>query len=58
LADEPTGNLDTYTGEMIFEFLHEVAKEDRMTIIAVTHDLSIAGKTDMTFRLQDGKLIK
>ncbi len=58
LADEPTGNLDTQTGEMIFEFLHELAREDNTTIIAVTHDLSIAGKTDATFRLQDGKLVK
>lgn len=57
LADEPTGNLDTQTGEMIFDLLHELARAEHTTIIAVTHDLSIAGKTDRTFRLQDGKLI-
>lgn len=56
LADEPTGNLDSQTGKMIFEFLHEIAKSENTTIIAVTHDLSIAGKTDVSFRLQDGKL--
>jgi putative ABC transport system ATP-binding protein len=58
LADEPTGNLDTQTGEMIFDLLHQLAKTERTTIIAVTHDLSIAGKTDKTFRLQDGHLVK
>ncbi|MDB5169017.1 MAG: transporter-like protein putative transport system ATP-binding protein [Candidatus Saccharibacteria bacterium] len=58
LADEPTGNLDSQTGEMIFELLHELAKTENTTIVTVTHDLSIAGKTDKTFRLNDGKLVK
>lgn len=58
LADEPTGNLDSQTGAMIFDLLHELAKAENTTIVAVTHDLSIAGKTDKTFRMQDGKLSK
>lgn len=58
LADEPTGNLDTQTGKMIFDLLHSLAKSENTTIIAVTHDLSIAGKTDVTFRLQDGKIVR
>lgn len=56
LADEPTGNLDSQTGKMIFSLLHELAKSENTTIIAVTHDLSIAGKTDKTFKISDGKL--
>jgi putative ABC transport system ATP-binding protein len=56
LADEPTGNLDSQTGKMIFDLLHDLAKSENTTIIVVTHDLEIAGKTDKTFRLQDGKL--
>lgn len=56
LADEPTGNLDSVTGKMIFDLLHSLARSENTTIIAVTHDLSIAGKTDVTFRLQDGVL--
>jgi putative ABC transport system ATP-binding protein len=56
LADEPTGNLDSQTGKMIFSLLHDLAKSENTTIIVVTHDLSIAGKTDKTFRLSDGKL--
>lgn len=56
LADEPTGNLDTQTGKMIFDLLHELAKSEYTTIVTVTHDMGIAGKTDSTFQLQDGKL--
>ncbi len=56
LADEPTGNLDSQTGKMIFDLLHNLAKSEKTTIIVVTHDLAIAGKTDHMFRLQDGKL--
>lgn len=56
LADEPTGNLDSQTGKMIFDLLHNLAKTEQTTILAVTHDLSIAGKTDKTFQLKDGKL--
>jgi len=56
LADEPTGNLDSQTGEMIFDLLHSLARSENTTIIVVTHDLAIAGKTDRTFRLHDGKL--
>jgi putative ABC transport system ATP-binding protein len=58
LADEPTGNLDSQTGTMIFDLLHELTRTENTTIITVTHDLSIAGKTDLTFTLQDGKLVK
>jgi putative ABC transport system ATP-binding protein len=57
LADEPTGNLDTATGKKIFDLLHSLARAENTTIIAVTHDLSIAGKTDESFRLKDGALI-
>jgi putative ABC transport system ATP-binding protein len=58
LADEPTGNLDSQTGKMIFDLLHNLAKSENTTIIAVTHDLTIAGKTDVTFTLSDGKLVQ
>lgn len=56
LADEPTGNLDSQTGKMIFDLLHNLAKSENTTIVTVTHDLSIAGKTDKTFSLKDGKI--
>jgi len=55
-ADEPTGNLDSQTGKMIFDLLHSLARTENTTILVVTHDLAIAGKTDKTFRLVDGTL--
>ncbi|HTH72298.1 MAG TPA: ABC transporter ATP-binding protein [Candidatus Pristimantibacillus sp.] len=58
LADEPTGNLDSQTGKAIFDLLHDLSRTQKTTILAVTHDLSIAGKTDKTFKISDGKLIK
>jgi putative ABC transport system ATP-binding protein len=57
LADEPTGNLDSATGKMIFDLLHKLSRSENTTIIVVTHDLAIAGKTDATFKLDDGKLV-
>jgi len=56
LADEPTGNLDSETGKKIFDLLHNLSRSENTTIIAVTHDLEIAGKTDRTFKLIDGKI--
>jgi len=58
LADEPTGNLDEQTGKMIFDLLHSLSRSENTTIVAVTHDLSIAGRTDVTFRLADGRLVE
>lgn len=58
LADEPTGNLDSSTGEMIFDLLHTLSRTEKTTIVVVTHDLEIAGKTDNTYRLSDGQLTK
>lgn len=57
LADEPTGNLDEQTGRMIFDLLHQLSREENVTIVAVTHDLGIAGKTDVAFKLRDGRLV-
>ncbi len=57
LADEPTGNLDSATGNMIFKLLHDLTRSKKTTIVVVTHDLDIAGNTDKTFTLSDGKLV-
>lgn len=55
-ADEPTGNLDSATGKMIFDLLHSLTRTNNTTVVVVTHDLSIAGLTDKTFTLYDGRL--
>lgn len=57
LADEPTGNLDSETGKTIFKLLHDLSRSHNTTIIVVTHDLEIAGKTDNTYQLRDGQLV-
>ncbi len=57
LADEPTGNLDRETGARIVELLRDVARTENTTVVAVTHDLDIAAKADVTFRLSDGRLV-
>ncbi|MHC4684768.1 MAG: ABC transporter ATP-binding protein [Planctomycetota bacterium] len=53
LADEPTGNLDTKTGRMIYELLREIAEEK--TVIVVTHDEHIAENADRVIHITDGK---
>jgi predicted ABC-type transport system involved in lysophospholipase L1 biosynthesis ATPase subunit len=55
-ADEPTGNLDSHTGESIIELLLEVARHDRRTLIVVTHDQHLAVRGDRLLRIEDGQL--
>jgi putative ABC transport system ATP-binding protein len=55
LADEPTGNLDTQTGEEIMGLLHELHARGR-TIVMVTHESYIAHQTERTILLSDGKI--
>lgn len=54
LADEPTGNLDTETGEEILQLLTEINQTDGMTIMMITHDDEIASGADVCLRMQDG----
>ena len=58
LADEPTGNLDTKTGQIVLDFLESLNKEGK-TIIMVTHDPDIAKKyAKIVYWLKDGKIQK
>lgn len=56
LADEPTGNLDSETGNLIYKLLRELCRKEKTTIITVTHDSAIARKADISYTLIDGKL--
>jgi putative ABC transport system ATP-binding protein len=56
LADEPTGNLDSATGKSIVDILRQLSHSSATTVIIVTHDLSVAQKADVAFRLEDGAL--
>ena len=54
LADEPTGNLDSTTGDVILELLQSIARKHRTTILMATHSVDAAGATDVVVRLRDG----
>jgi len=56
LADEPTGNLDSRTGEMIFDLLTDLHRSHQLTSILVTHNLSFARRCDRVLRLENGAL--
>src|SRR5450432_1127569 len=58
LADEPTGNLDTVTGQEILNLFGRMHKERNLTIILVTHSPEIAGQAERLIRLRDGKVIE
>ena len=57
LADEPTGNLDSKMGAEVMELLHRLNREERRTIVMVTHDESKAKETGRTIRFLDGRQI-
>jgi lipoprotein-releasing system ATP-binding protein len=58
LADEPTGNLDRSTGEQIMQMLRQLNREQKLTIVMVTHDPWIAEQADRVVRLVEGRIQK
>lgn len=56
LADEPTGSLDSVSSEQVFQILRDLVDKGRKTVVAVTHDLDIAARTDRQIRLVDGRI--
>ncbi len=57
-ADEPTGNLDSVSGEAILNLLTEIREEYRSTIVLVTHSTEVAGLADRVVTLEDGRVIE
>ena len=57
LGDEPTGNLDTRNGDLVFELFERLVREQGQTIVVVTHDPRLAARTQRIIRLMDGRIV-
>jgi lipoprotein-releasing system ATP-binding protein len=57
LADEPTGNLDTHTGDALFALMRELNKARGTTFVIVTHNDKLSSQADRIVHLQDGQII-
>jgi len=58
LADEPTGNLDTKSGEVIINLLERINREKGTTLVMVTHDMELANRANRIVKLEDGRIVK
>lgn len=56
LADEPTGNLDSKTGEFVMDFFSKIHRKDSKTIIIVTHDFYLVKRVERVVYLKDGEI--
>ncbi len=57
LADEPTGNLDQRSGQLVFELLRQLCSKERLAVVMVTHNMELAKAMDRTLTLRDGVLL-
>lgn len=57
-ADEPTGNLDSHTSEEVMKLMQQVVRQQKKTLVMVTHDNHLATYADRVFHISDGKIIK
>lgn len=57
-ADEPTGNLDSHTSKEVMELMQKVVREQKKTLVMVTHDDHLASYADRIFHIIDGEIVK
>jgi putative ABC transport system ATP-binding protein len=56
-ADEPTGNLDSETGDKVINLLFDLNKKKGITLVVVTHDTDLAGRCDRQIHIKDGQIV-
>lgn len=57
MGDEPTGNLDSYNAENVFQIFKKLKEEQGLSLLVVTHDNDFAKRTDRVIQMEDGKVI-
>jgi predicted ABC-type transport system involved in lysophospholipase L1 biosynthesis ATPase subunit len=57
LADEPTGRLDSASGRHILDLLDDLRRERGLTVIMVTHDMTVAARAGRVIRMLDGRIV-
>lgn len=58
LADEPTGNLDSKTADIVFNQFLDLAKDENMSVLLATHNIKLSDKSDRVISLQNGSLLE
>ncbi|MBT8305917.1 MAG: ATP-binding protein, partial [Maribacter sp.] len=58
MGDEPTGNLDSYNAENVFQIFKQLKEEEGLSLLVVTHDNDFAHRTDRIIQMEDGQIIR
>ncbi|NNF81647.1 MAG: ATP-binding cassette domain-containing protein, partial [Flavobacteriaceae bacterium] len=58
MGDEPTGNLDSYNSDNVFNIFKQLCMEEGLTLLVVTHDMDFAERTDRIINMSDGRILQ
>lgn len=58
MGDEPTGNLDSYNAENVFQIFKQLKEEKGLSLLVVTHDMDFASRSDRIIEMEDGRIIR